>query len=305
MIKSTKDVLNSTSYSSKKLDISTINCLNENGYCLLPPKNHYWEWIGADQKEIRKIVDKLIKQEGIKAGSEGKEEFTAKKNRKLEAMANRVGNLLNKNFIMRKCATLPEIVWGSYQIIKKDIKLSSIIFREPMLNSGDQELHIDWHPRKSTKDNFEDVVSFMYLEDSTKRNGATILVPKSHKILGYPAKHTNPFKPYKKEIQLEAEAGSILILNANTWHRGGNNISGQKRGALVVDYRSRDLKQLLNLYLYIDKNVRNEFNDVEKYLFGLRESDIRQNEKSHGPGELYRTWLKKNPQYDYLKNDTN
>ena len=139
----------------------------------------------------------------------------------------------------------------------------------------------------------------MYLEDSTKQNGATKLVPKSHKILGYPAEHTNPFKPHEKEIQLEAEAGSILILNANIWHRGGDNITGQKRGVLAVDYRSRDLKQLLNLYLYIDKDVRKEFNEVEKYLFGLRETDARQNEKSYGPGELYRTWLKKNPQYDY------
>ena len=43
--------------------------------------------------------------------------------------------------------------------------------------------------------------------------------------------------------------------------------------------------------------MRKEFNEVEKYLFGLRETDARQNEKSYGPGELYRTWLKKNPQY--------
>ena len=299
MIKSTKDVLNSKSYLSKRLDTSAINSLNENGYCLLPPKNHFWDWIGADQKEIRKIINKLIEKEGPTAGSEGKEEFTVKKNRKLEAMANRVGNLLNKNFIMKKCATLPEIVWGSYEVIKEDIKLSSILFREPILNSGNQELHIDWLPRKSVKDTFKDVVSFMYLEDSTKQNGATKLVPKSHKILGYPAEHTNPFKPYEKEIQLEAEAGSILILNANTWHRGGDNITGQKRGVLAVDYRSRDLKQLLNLYLYIDKDVRKEFNEVEKYLFGLRKTDTRQNEKSYGPGELYRAWLKKNPQYDY------
>ena len=40
---------------------------------------------------------------------------------------------------------------------------------------------------------------------------------------------------------------------------------------------------------------------AEKYLFGLRETDARQNEKSYGPGEPYRTWLKKNPQYDYSK----
>ena len=43
-------------------------------------------------------------------------------------------------------------------------------------------------------------VTFIYLEDSTKKNGATKLVPKSHKILGYPAEHMNPFKPYEKEI---------------------------------------------------------------------------------------------------------
>ena len=299
MINSTKDVLKNKDYLYNKLNFSEISFLNENGYCLIPPKKSFWEWIGADLKEIRKIIDKLIEKEGLSAGSEGKEEFTIEKKKKLEPKANRIGNLLNKNVIMKKCATLPEIVWGSYEVIKKDIKLSSILFREPILNSGDQAMHIDWHPRKSKNDSYKDVVTFIYLEDSTKKNGATKLVPKSHKILGYPAEHMNPFKPYEKEIQLEAEAGSILIVNANTWHRGSNNTSGKKRGALVIDYRSRDLKQLLNLYSYIDENVKKEFNEIETYLFGLRGNDTRQEEKTCGPGEAYRIWLEKNSQFNY------
>ena len=301
MIKSTKEILRLKDYSSNKLDSIFIQKLKKDGYCLIPPKKSFWNWIQASPQDIRKVIDKLIKFEGIAAGSEGKEEFTVKKNKKIEPNANRIGNLLNKDFTMRKIATLPEIVWAAYEVIKSDIKLSSILFREPIANSGEQEMHIDWYPRNSKKDAYNNVVFFLYLEDSTVMNGATKLVPKSHKILGYPSEHMNPFRPHKKEIIIEAKAGSILAVNAHTWHKGGNNKLGEKRGIIVIDYRKRKLKQLLNLNLYIKDEVKAEFNDVEKYLFSLRKIDKQQKEKSFGPGDQYRKWLKRNPQHKYQK----
>ena len=49
---------------------------------------------------------------------------------------------------MRKVATIPEILWGAYEVLDDDIKLSSIIFREPIKNQGQQDIHIDWLPEK-------------------------------------------------------------------------------------------------------------------------------------------------------------
>ena len=41
-------------------------------------------------------MDPFLVKEGIKAGSEGKEEFTIKKSKTIEPAANRIGNLLDK-----------------------------------------------------------------------------------------------------------------------------------------------------------------------------------------------------------------
>ena len=37
-------------------------------------------------------------------------------------------------------------------------------------------------------------------------------------------------KKHKKEIELIAKAGDIVILNLNLWHAGSRNKSGKKRG---------------------------------------------------------------------------
>ena len=223
-----------------------------------------------------------------------KKSIQLKKKKTIEPGANRIGNLLNKNRFFINLATLPEIVWGSYLVIQDEIKLSSVLFREPKKNCGDQNIHIDWIPRDSFSEGFSSFVAFLYLNDSNKLNGATKIVPKSHQKLSYPDKYIDPKLPYDKEITIAAKAGSILLLNSLVWHRGGNNLTGEKRGIIVVEYRKRNLKQLLNLRTYLSKKVQSKLNTHEKYLFGLRDQDIKQKEKSVGPGDHYRNWLKNN-----------
>ena len=92
-----------------------------------------------------------------------------------------------------------------------------------------------------------------------------------------------------------------LILNALTWHKGGANKSGEDRGIIVIDYRKRNHKQLLNLKMYIDKETIDSFNENEKYLFGLRKEDVFQKERSFGPGAKYKKWLEENPKFNYKK----
>ena len=84
---------------------------------------------------------------------------------------------------------------------------------------------------------------FLYLDDSNSKNGATKLVPKSHRKIYYPEFYGNVFKKFKNEITVNAKKGDILVLNANTWHRGGSNINGAKRGLLNIEYRNRKIDQ--------------------------------------------------------------
>tara|TARA_B100000579_G_scaffold33931_1_gene23736 strand:- start:3197 stop:4102 length:906 start_codon:yes stop_codon:yes gene_type:complete len=301
MVSSISEILKNSNYENCIFNSSYKKKLDDEGYCLLPPDKSYWDWIGSKPEEIRKVINSLINKEGFAAGSEGKEEFTIKKGKKIENGAVRLGNLLNKNKLFSKIATLPDIVLASHEIIQDEIKLSSILFRQPKPNGDEQEIHMDWEPRLNSDESFDDVVSFLYLEDANELNGATKVIPRSHKKLGYPNQHINPHLKHPDEITIEAKKGSILILNALTWHKGGANKSGEDRGIIVIDYRKRNHKQLLNLKMYIDKETIDSFNENEKYLFGLRKEDVFQKERSFGPGAKYKKWLEENPKFNYKK----
>ena len=72
------------------------------------------------------------------------------------------------------------------------------------------------------------------LQDFTADNGATRLVPGSHnsRLRVPPSDFKVPF-----EHQAEIRAGSVVILNGQTWHGGGENRSDEPRAALFGHYR--------------------------------------------------------------------
>ena len=273
--------------------------LKKNGYCLIKSKKTFWKWIDSTPKKIRNIINKLLKKEGFKAGSEGKEKFTIKKRKILEPGTNRLSNLLNKHEVFRKMSTFPDFIFFAKETIKKEFSISAVEFREPKKNNQKQSLHMDWLPREKKSDNFEMLLFFLYLDDSNYKNGATQLVPKSHLKISYPEVYGNVLKKFKSEITINAKKGDVLILNANIWHRGGSNKNGKKRGLLNIEYRNRKIDQLLNLKKYLNKKTKDLLTNYEKYLYAVREKDRTQKNDSFGPGQHRRNWLKKNPQYNY------
>lgn len=278
-----------------------IKYLDANGYCLIKSNKTFWSWLNSDPLKIRNIIDALLKKEGLKAGSEGKEKFTVKKGKSIEPGTNRLSNLLNKNEVFRKIATFPDFIYIAKETLKKNFKISTVEFREPKKKIDQQPLHIDWFPKKKKKENCKMILFFLYLDDSNLQNGATQLVPKSHLKTNYPHVYGNVYKKFKNEKILSVKRGDILVLNANTWHRGGSNTNGKKRGLINIEYRLRSLDQMLNLKKYINKHTKNKLSKYEKYLFAIRKNDKSQKNLGFGPGQHLRDWLKKNPQFDYSK----
>ncbi len=72
------------------------------------------------------------------------------------------------------------------------------------------------------------------LHDYTRENGATCVVPGSHQShlqeppAGFQVQH---------EVQAEVPAGSVIVINGQTWHGGGENRSSEKRAAMFGHYR--------------------------------------------------------------------
>jgi len=294
----TIEMLKKMGSETNPLRTKELNQLDELGYCLLEPSKSIMSYLGKDLDYMRSKIDYLLDKEGELSGYEGREEFY-KKGKKFEPIASRLGNLPNKDRVFMNFVMLPHLLWSSFHIIKRDIMLSSSNFREPLKGSGQQRLHIDWKPLTKNSTNYECVIAMMYLDDSKKENGAIKVVPGSHKLTGYPDQYCNPYLEHKKSLTVEAKAGSIIILNCNIWHRGSENISGERRRIINAIYRWRSLKQGLNQKMYIDDKIKDGLKNEEKYFLKIRDNDPTQEEKIYGPGNDYRDWLKKNTKFNF------
>lgn len=104
------------------------------------------------------------------------------------------------------------------------------------------------------------------VEDFTEENGATNVVPGSHKW---------PFsRQARREESIPAvmKAGSVLLYNGTVIHSGGENRSSRPRKALNVTYTLGWLRQEENQYLScppeIARNFDQELTDLIGYSFG-------------------------------------
>ena len=87
------------------------------------------------------------------------------------------------------------------------------------------------------------------LDDFTLENGATMLVPGSHKW----AKEINP---HEDIFRAEMSAGSMLIWDGAVWHGGGeNSTKSQIRRSINLNFNLSWLRQQENQYIGIDSNV--------------------------------------------------
>jgi hypothetical protein len=81
-------------------------------------------------------------------------------------------------------------------------------------------------------------------DDFTTTNGATRLVPGSHR-------KTTPIQdelPDRKaahpdQVIFTATRGSVLVFNGHVWHGGTRNTSGDRRRVLLISYVARELPQ--------------------------------------------------------------
>lgn len=100
------------------------------------------------------------------------------------------------------------------------------------------------------------------LDDFTLANGATFVIPASHKSESFPSAN------YIREnsIQIEAKAGSFILLDCMLFHSGGFNSTGLSRRAINHVYNIPYFKQQIN----IPKNTHAfHLTDYEKDLLGF------------------------------------
>ncbi|MBL8174431.1 MAG: phytanoyl-CoA dioxygenase family protein [Bryobacterales bacterium] len=184
--------------------------------------------------EVRSQLDSVFAAEGENAGAEFRQEQHTK----------RLANLVDKGDVFQRIVAMPEILAYIAAVIPGRFKLSSLNARAPNPHSDwVQPLHCDTGALPDETGNTVCNVIWM-LDDFTAENGATRLVPGSHKWGKLPQQAMeDPMAPHPDEILLLAPAGSVAIVNAHAWHGGTANRSGGPRRCLHAFYTRWDKPQ--------------------------------------------------------------
>ena len=261
-----------------------ISKLKDEGYVVLKRDSNFWNRNNINISDLRQKCDNLISEEKDSAGFEGK---IHSKDEKAEEGARRLTNLLGKDKCFKNLISVPDIIYSVDQVLENDFQLSSLDMREPLLNSGEQNLHLDWQQRKNIRSTFFQCSAFILLDDVNEDNGPLRLIPKSHKDLVHiRSTSIEPDKRSKEDHQIISEydkkfskkvlgnAGDIIMLNISVFHGGTKNISGKRRRIIFVNYRNSNLRTQIDHYKYIPKTKHADFNNFQKSLLSLYKKDL-------------------------------
>ena len=156
------------------------------------------------------------------------------------------GSLINVNQSFAPYLSDPRIVgvaealWGQH--VKITITTPVILFP----GGSPQGFHSDWPFNQKHAAVIETpypdtplllTVIFM-LSDFTLKNGATRLVPGSHRIPHNWSEHygENNRLPHPNEVRATGKAGSVLIFDSRLWHALAVNHTDQPRAGVTVRY---------------------------------------------------------------------
>jgi ectoine hydroxylase-related dioxygenase (phytanoyl-CoA dioxygenase family) len=102
------------------------------------------------------------------------------------------------------------------------------------------------------------------MTDFTKENGATRLVPGSHKATEFPP----PFGDIDGAIAAEMPRGSVLVYDGSLWHGGGANKTNTRRVGVAMNYCAGWIRQQENQLLGIPMDVARGFSQRLRKLCG-------------------------------------
>jgi ectoine hydroxylase-related dioxygenase (phytanoyl-CoA dioxygenase family) len=118
--------------------------------------------------------------------------------------------------------------------------------------------------------NYQVCNSIWLIDDFTEDNGATRVVPGSHRIGMRPAHlMDNTEDKHPDEIKILGEAGTVVIVNSHLWHSGTTNMTDQPRRALHSYFCRRGLKQQLDQAAYVRQTTRARLTPAARYILDV------------------------------------
>lgn len=239
------------------------NFLDENGYLNLGSILS-----STDVAKINARISWLMDTEGERAGSELLDSPYIRHPK--EAGADRLADLVNKGDIFDIFYTHPRVLAGIAHVLGRDIKLSSLNYRAAKPGMGLQKLHVDWHEAVPPGE-YKVCNSIWLLDDFTRENGATRIVPRTHR-LGQMPQHVlqDPEQPHPDEVIIDAPAGSVFIFNSHAWHGGTTNRTSKSRRSIHSYFCRSDQPQQVDQARYITPETLKRLSPAAVKILGLR-----------------------------------
>ncbi|GCE29859.1 hypothetical protein KDA_53430 [Dictyobacter alpinus] len=228
--------------------------LDEQGYVLFP---HLIDEVWLQQ--LRAKYEELMEKEGQSAGMEVHQENGTR----------RLSDLVNKGEVFDGIYTHPKLLAAVFHIIGCEFKLSSLNGRDAIPGEGHQSLHADWG-RLEEGEPFHVVNSLWMLDDFTSENGATRVVPGTHRLFKSPEETmSNPADEHPEQVLALAPAGTVLVFNAHLWHGGTCNVTQNTRRALHCYFSAREFPQQLNQREYLRLETFRRISPAARYLLDV------------------------------------
>ena len=124
-------------------------------------------------------------------------------------------------------------------------------------------LHVqNFHRDVRTYTDFKLMINMLVMVDDFKiDNGATLLLPGSHKFKNRPTEEYLK----KNSIYMEGSAGTVVLFDSRLWHAASKNLNGDKRRALTATYTRPFVKQQMDFVKLVgDDFSQNE--DVKQVI---------------------------------------
>jgi hypothetical protein len=148
---------------------------------------------------------------------------------------------LEKEPAFRYCLEHPYVMSAIAHVLDGDVVLGRFRGRDPRRGSGQQGFHVD-DSKPVPVDRQCLANAFWLLDDMDESNGATRVVPGSHRVGRIPPKGLQRRDARHPEAQsIRASAGDAIVFSAHLWHAGSENISGAPRRIAMAHFCRREL----------------------------------------------------------------
>ena len=217
----------------------------------------------AEVEAFNQRLAEITAAEGERAGAENWQ----------EAGTDRLSDLINKDPIFTVCFTHPRLLAAVHHVLPGEFKLSSLNSRSALPGWGHQGLHSDF-AEAVPPDDYLACNSFWLLDDFTPDNGATRVVPGSHRFGQMPREvMADPTAPHPDEVQVIEPVGTVVVMNAHLWHAGTLNRSSKPRRVMHSYFCHRSVPQQLDQQAYVRPDTLGRLSPAERYLLDVTDSE--------------------------------